>query len=366
LKIRRVDIFGFKSFMERTRLRFDDGITGIVGPNGCGKSNVVDAIRWVMGEQGSRMLRGRAMEDMIFAGSETKPPMGMAEVEITFENDGRNVPPEYAEHRMISVGRRLFRSGESEYLINKTLCRLLDVQELFMGTGVGTRAYSIIGQGQIGLLVSQKPSERRSLIEEAAGISKYKARKRTAERKMEQTRQNLQRVADVIQEIRRSMGSLKRQARKAARYHKIKDKLREIELHTASHRYLEMQAVLRHLRTKRQVLGDRETVLSGQLAEIDAEVEQSRTQLLGDDRIISEMQEALLSTDNQVKLNEQNIEFLNREVQNLSERGQESAQEIASLKAQHQQLASEVEKADQELVDLAEVTGNATSRLAER
>ncbi len=352
--------------MERTRLRFDDGITGIVGPNGCGKSNVVDAIRWVMGEQSSRMLRGKAMEDVIFAGSESKPPMGMAEVEITFENDGRNVPPDYAEHKFISVGRRLFRSGESEYLINRTPCRLLDVQELFMGTGVGTRAYSIIGQGQIGLLVSQKPAERRSLIEEAAGVSKYRARKRTAERKMEHTRQNLLRVDDVVQEIKRNMGSLKRQARKAARYHKLRDRLREIELHAASHQYLEMQAMQRHLGHKRADLADAEAGLQSRLAGLDSEVEQNRTRLLEDDRQLGELQEKLLSTDNQIKLNEQNIEFLSREIEGLSSRGQEAADEIRALKQQHKQLQAEIRDADAELADLAEVADNAARRLAER
>ncbi len=366
MKIRRLDILGFKSFMERTRLRFDDGITGIVGPNGCGKSNVVDAVRWAMGEQSFRILRGKTMEDVIFAGSESKPPMGMAEVEITFENDGRNVPPEYAHLRDISVGRRLFRSGESEYLINRTPCRLLDVQELFMGTGVGTRAYSIIGQGQIGLLVSQKPSERRIFIDEAAGISKYKARKRTAERKMEQTSQNLLRVADVVQEIKRNMGSLQRQARKAARFHKLRDMLREIELHVASHRYLELQALLRHLRGKRQLLEKQEAALMSRLSGLDAAVEKNRVQLLDDDKQIAQIQEGLLSTDNQIKLNEQNIEFLSREVESLSERGQESAMEIEALRVQQQQLAIDIEKADQELADLVEVATSAASRLAEQ
>ncbi len=366
MKIRRLEIFGFKSFLERTKLKFDDGITGVVGPNGCGKSNIVDAIRWVMGEQSTRMLRGKAMEDVIFAGSESKPPMGMAEVEITFENDGRNVPPEYAHHKDISVGRRLFRSGESEYLINRTPCRLLDVQELFMGTGVGTRAYSIIGQGQIGLLVTQKPTERRHIIEEAAGISKYRSRKKTAERKMEQTRQNLFRVADVIQEIKRNMGSLKRQARKAARFHKLRDRLREIELHTASHAYLANQAIIRHLKNKEQDLSAKEAEMQSELSRIDSEVEHNRTKLLDDDRHLSELQEALLSTDNKIKLNEQNIEFLNREVKSLSDRSQESAAEIEALQAQQQQLLKEIQRAEQQLEEMDELNANAAARLAER
>jgi len=366
VKIRKLDIIGFKSFMERTRLRFDNGITGIVGPNGCGKSNVVDAIRWVMGEQSARMLRGKAMEDIIFAGSENKAPMGMAEVQIVFENDGRNVPPEYAHFSEITVGRKLFRNGDSEYSINRTPCRLLDVQELFMGTGVGTRAYSIIGQGRIGLLVSQKPAERRGLIEEAAGISKYKARRKVAERKMEQTRHNLLRVNDVVAEIRRSMGSLQRQARKAARFHKLRDQLKEIELHTASHRCLELQSVQRFLDGKRNKFGQRETELQSQVSNLDASVEQSRVQLLDDDRHLSEIQEALLSTDNQVKLNEQNIEFLGREVNTIGSQGEASAQEISSLKAQLEKLGDELRLAEEEQAGQTEIAGNAAYRLSER
>src|SRR5712691_8505089 len=157
MKIRRVEVSGFKSFADRVVFSFDDGVTGVVGPNGCGKSNVVDAIRWAMGEQSAKHLRGRSMEDVIFSGSESRPPTGMAEVSITFQNDGRLVPPQYAGFAEITVARRLFRDGTSEYEINKAPCRLLDITELFLGTGVGTRAYSIIEQGRIGLIVSAKP-----------------------------------------------------------------------------------------------------------------------------------------------------------------------------------------------------------------
>lgn len=365
MKIRRLDVIGFKSFADRVGLRFDDGTTGIVGPNGCGKSNVVDAVRWVMGEQSARRLRGKAMEDVIFAGSDSKLPIGMAEVRMTLENDGLNVPPEYTAYAEITVGRRLFRSGESEYSINRTPCRLIDVQELFMGTGVGTKAYSIISQGQIGLLVSQKPQERRSLIEEAAGISKYKARKRIAERKMEQTRQNLLRVNDVIHEIKRTINSMKRQARKAARYRKLRDQLREIELHTAAHRHLELAAVRGHLEQKRKRLQRQETELQSELAVVEAEVEQRRTHLLEEDRAISSRQEQLLSIDNQIKLNEKNIEFLGREVESLTERGQKATAEIGSLRAEAEARAAEIRKARQEEEQLDENARMASLRLRE-
>jgi chromosome segregation protein len=366
LKIRRLDIIGFKSFAERTTLRFEDGTTGIVGPNGCGKSNVVDAIRWVMGEQSARRLRGKCMEDIIFNGSQSKLPMGMSEVRLTFHNDGRNIPPEYAAYSEITVGRRLFRTGESEYSINRTPCRLLDVQELFMGTGVGTRAYSIIGQGKIGLIVSQKPQERRTLIEEAAGISKYNARKRVAERKMEQTRQNLLRVNDVVLEIKRNINSLKRQARKAARYNKLKAQLHDIELHIAAHNYLELQVTKRHLDSKHNLLFQNEAQVQANLASLEATVEQQRTRLLDDDRHISQSQEELLSVDNQIKLSEKNIEFLSKEVESLTDRGQRSTQEIEDLKAEVGKLSESIIKNERSLSDLDEISEAAANRLSDR
>lgn len=334
MKIRKLDIVGFKSFADPVRLRFYDGTTGIVGPNGCGKSNIVDAIRWVMGEQSPRRLRGKSMDDVIFAGSESKPATGMAEVQLTFENDGRNVPPEYSSLPEISVGRRLFRSGESEYTINKTPCRLRDVQELFMGTGVGTRAYSIIGQGAIGQLVAQSPAERRSLIEEVAGISKYNSRKRLAENKMERTRQNLQRVNDIVGELQRSLNSLKRQARKAARYNKVREQLLDVELHQATHRYLELQVLQNQHRLKTQARRDEHAAATARVASLEAEIEQSRVSLLEDEKQLSALQEKLYSTDNQIKLCEKNIEFLGREIDSLSGGGQQASQEMKRLRGE--------------------------------
>src|SRR3954447_10280920 len=212
MRIKRLDITGFKSFMERSVFSFDDGVTAIVGPNGCGKSNVVDAIRWAMGEQSAKNLRGRGMEDVIFNGSETHAPLNMAEVSLTFKvEDGDALAPQYAGFPEVTITRRLFRDGTSEYLINKTICRLLDVTEVFLGTGVGTKAYSIIEQGRVGLIVSSKPEDRRSLIEEAAGITKYKNRRKAAERKMEATEANLLRVTDITNELEKRLDTLSRQ-----------------------------------------------------------------------------------------------------------------------------------------------------------
>jgi chromosome segregation protein len=245
MKIKRLELSGFKSFVDRTVVNFDHEIMGIVGPNGCGKSNIVDAIRWCMGEQSAKHLRGRSMEDVIFNGSESRAAADFAEVTLTFDNnDPGDLPIEYKDYAEIAVTRRLHRNGDSEYLINKTGVRLKDVTDLFLGTGVGSKAYSIVEQGKIGLIVSAKPEDRRLLIEEAAGITKFKSRKKQAERKMELTQQNLLRVGDIVAEIERNLGSLKRQAAKAERYIAYRAELEDLQLHDASHRFLELRGWL--------------------------------------------------------------------------------------------------------------------------
>ena len=185
MRLKRLEMLGFKSFAQKTVVELPAGITAVVGPNGCGKSNIVDALRWAMGEQSARHLRGHQMEDVVFNGSDSLPATGMAEVSLTFDNEDGRGPAEYGNFSEIMVTRRLFRSGESEYAINKIACRLKDVVELFLGTGAGSKAYSIVEQGRVDELVNSKPEERRALIEEAAGTSKYKSRKLVAERKLE-------------------------------------------------------------------------------------------------------------------------------------------------------------------------------------
>src|SRR5512136_3480546 len=252
MRIKRLDVVGFKSFMDRTVVAFDDGVTGVVGPNGCGKSNVADAIRWVLGEQSARQLRGRSMEDVIFNGSESKAPLSMAEVMLTFENDRPSeLPAAYQGFGEITVGRRLFRTGESEYLVNGVTARLLDVNDIFFGSGVGRTAYSIVEQGRIGQIVSARPEDRRAIVEEAAGITRYKKRREAAERKMEATHQNLTRVADLVQELGKQLESLNRQARKAEKYKALKAQIRELELRSAAARYLEITATRRSAEGRR-------------------------------------------------------------------------------------------------------------------
>src|SRR6516225_3653237 len=310
MRIRRLDITGFKSFLDRAVFSFDAGITGVVGPNGCGKSNVVDAIHWVMGEQSAKHLRGRGMEDVIFAGSETEPPLSMAEVSLTFAVEaGDQLAPQYAGFGEVTVTRRLFRSGESEYLINRTHCRLLDVVELFLGTGVGTRAYSIIEQGRVGLIVSAKPEDRRSIVEEAAGVTKYKSRRKAAERKLEATEGNLLRVADLVSELEKRLDSLGRQARKAEKYRSLKGRIREIELHQASHRLLGLLAEQKHLQESIAALGETEQAALHRVRELEADVEARRARLEADGQRLQVLADEVHGLDTQTRETEQALAF---------------------------------------------------------
>src|SRR5258706_2473944 len=246
MHIRKLELSGLKYFGDRMGIHFDHDVLAIVGPNGCGKSNIVAAIRWCMGEQSAKHLRGKTMEDVIFNGSDTRGPHGMAEVTLTFDNSdleqAASLPIEYRDYPEIAVTRRLFRDGTSQYLLNKTDVRLKDVVDGFLRTCVRSKAYSIVEQGKIGLIVSARAEDRRSLIEEAAGITKDKSPKKASERKMEVTEQNLPRVGDRVLELERNVASLQRQAAKAERYVSYRNELEQLSLHQASHQLLEILA----------------------------------------------------------------------------------------------------------------------------
>ena len=293
MRIKSLQLHGFKSFVDRTVFTFDDGVTAAVGPNGCGKSNVVDAIRWVMGEQSPRRLRGKGMDDVIFAGSESRPPIGMAEVVLTFDNSDGRAPAEYAAYSEIQITRRLYRSGESEYQMNKATCRLREIQDFFRDTGFGAKGYTIVEQGRVAEIVSAKPEERRILIEEAAGISKYKARRREAEGKIRSTEQNLHRVSDVLGEIRRQISSLERQARKAARYKRLQETQRILELSIASDERRELAAAAAEAGAKLASLRDRATALETQLAERELAIQERRIALTESEKVVSRSSEGL-------------------------------------------------------------------------
>src|SRR5438874_12571462 len=225
--LHRIQIQGFKSFVDRTELSFGDGITGVIGPNGCGKTNVSDAIRWVLGEQSAKQLRGDSMEDVIFNGCPTRKPLGLAEVHLTFKNDRGILPTEFSE---VTLSRRVFRSGVSEYFLNKTPCRLRDIRDLFFDTGMGSHAYSVIERQLVDNVLSDNSGHRRFLFEEASGITKYKARKKEALAKLEATEGDLTRLNDIVFEIERELRALARQVGKARRYQRLRDEIRDLDL----------------------------------------------------------------------------------------------------------------------------------------
>src|SRR6201988_5053740 len=231
MHLHSLELIGFKSFADKTTFEFHEGVTAIVGPNGCGKSNVLDAVRWVLGEQSAKSLRGGEMADVIFNGADTRKPLGFAEVSLTLTDCANELGVDWHDVR---VTRRIYRDGNSEYFLNKTLCRLKDIASLFADTGVARSAYSMMEQGKIDLILSSKPEDRRAVFEEAAGITKYKSQKKEALRKLEATEANLLRIGDVIKEVKRQIGSLQRQAGKARRYQTLHSDLWRLETHHAS------------------------------------------------------------------------------------------------------------------------------------
>jgi len=332
--IKSLQITGFKSFLEKTLFKFQPGITGIVGPNGCGKSNVVDAMRWAMGEQSPRQLRGKGMQDIIFGGSEEALPVGMAEVSLVFDTSDGSAPGMFSDFPEVEITRRLYRTGESEYLINKTVCRLRDVQDFFRDTGIGTHGYTIVEQGQIAQIVSARPDERRGLIEEAAGISKYKARRHEAELKLKATSQNLLRVDDILGEIRRQKNYLERQAKKAIRFKRLQAIERTLGLSIAAEEYRELSAKLASGRSGLEQMQAEALSLETRAAEREVATELLRVELAEAERILAERNEALYALRARIKELEGRIEFEKRDRVSLLEGNEARHVEIAGLREQ--------------------------------
>ncbi len=366
MKIKKLELVGFKSFVDRTVLRFDHDVLGIVGPNGCGKSNIVDAIRWCMGEQSARHLRGRSMEDVIFGGSDTRTPHDFAEVTLTFDNDDpQEMPLEYKEYAELAVTRRLHRSGESEYLINKTQVRLRDVTDLFLGTGAGTKAYSIVEQGKVGLIVSAKPEDRRLLIEEAAGITKFKSRKKQAEKKMELTQQNLLRVGDIVAEIDRNLVSLKRQAAKAERYVAYRGELEDLQLHEASHRYLELVGWVKLEGGEVERLTHSCDETRTELGARDAQLEATRLEVHAAEQTLEGATNASFAAENAVRAEEAAIERAKDRLAALRQREQQAEGERQEMSNHALRLGEERDVVARDVVALAQEEGAQAARIAE-
>jgi chromosome segregation protein len=418
MRLERLEISGFKSFSERSELAFDQGVTAIVGPNGCGKSNVADAITWVLGEQSAKSLRGEKMEDVIFNGSDARKPGATAEVKLRLSGLAAPGGPSdslagplpdapmtayYAEEgsggghgsgngngnghlgavpaavatgaavaemaqaftRDVEVTRRLYRSGESEYLIDGEVCRLRDVHELLMDTGLGAKAYAIIEQGKIGMILSSRPADRRQLIEEAAGITKYKSRRRAAELKLEAAQQNLTRIDDIVFEVEKQRGSLKRQAAKARRYRKLRDELRRWEKVLFARRYRELASAIEAARARLAESRERETVAAARLAEVEAELSRLRIEQTEADNRASAVREEAHARELDLNRRQQQIEFDRHQAEMLSGRAAEIEQEVRDLDARREPARLALESRREAAAEAERARDEAAGVLAE-
>ncbi|MDZ7266047.1 MAG: chromosome segregation protein SMC [candidate division KSB1 bacterium] len=344
----KLEIFGFKSFAKKTEFKFHNGITGVVGPNGCGKSNIVDAIRWVLGEQKAGVLRSERMENVIFNGSKTQKPLGMAEVSLTIENTKNILPIDYSE---VVITRRLFRSGESQYLLNNSVCRLKDIMDLFMDTGMGANAYSVIELAMVEQILNGKAEERRHIFEEAAGVGKYKARRKAAFRKLEATAADLLRLNDVLSEVEKNVDSLKRQVQKAERYKTYENELKETDLALSTFQFYAIQHEGAPLTAESKQLHDRREELSAQLATEEAEIEEIRLQVL-------ELEKQLVARQREFNANSERIQKKEEEVLVSQER-------VRAVQENRSRLVREIEELNKRSALLAEMRTTLAHKLEE-
>src|SRR3989449_450144 len=310
--LKNLTLLGFKSFADKTSLNFQPGITAIVGPNGCGKSNVADAIRWVLGEQSAKALRGGEMADVIFSGTDARKPVGMAEVSLSIGDvDAEHLQTAGIElaYNEVTLTRRVFRDGASEYFINRAPCRLKDIQQLFMGTGVGRTSYSIMAQGNITQILSSKPEDRRMVFEEAAGITKFKAQKKEALRKLEYTEQNLLRVSDLVREIKRQIGSLQRQAGKGRKYKQLMTEMQHLDTQLARHQFDVLQAEIAERQTTADNLRSEIEVCSENVLRGENEIAQLRERFTELEHCISGSQQRGLELKSEIDRQESRIHF---------------------------------------------------------
>ena len=351
--LKSLEMTGFKSFADRTKLVFEPGLIAIVGPNGCGKSNVSDAIRWVLGEQRPTALRGAKMLDVIFNGTDSRSAMNMAEVSITFADCDSVLETEFNE---VTVTRRVFRTGEGAYFLNKNPCRLKDIHRMFMGTGIGTTSYSVMAQGQIDAILSSRPEDRRAIFEEAAGITKFKADRKEALRKLEQTEANLLRLADVIREVKRQIGSLQRQAGRARRYQELKTELRGLDLFVTRRRLAALDGRLRELDQELSDLASLEIKGQNLVAEAESTTAELHAAIRENEQRISETGEAaaqdasrLAHAGELIQLNQQRI----AEYQTWSDRdareASEASQQIGTIRERLDTLEADRRQLDEQL-----------------
>jgi chromosome segregation protein len=433
MRLERLEISGFKSFSDRAELAFDGGVTAIVGPNGCGKSNVADALTWVLGEQSAKSLRGDKMEDVIFSGSDARKPGGAAEVKLRLAGvAARPVPrhdspapdvsglPEFRAHvaadvevdgasevqagdgytngngnghghqahdagwlpisdlaeaftRDVEVTRRLYRSGESEYLIDGEVCRLRDVHELLMDTGLGAKAYAIIEQGKIGMILSSRPTDRRQLIEEAAGITKYRSRRRSAELKLEAAQQNLTRIDDIVFEVEKQRGTLKRQAAKARRYSRLREDLRRWEKVLLARRYRELAHTIESTRARLADARERDAAAAARVAELESDLSRLRIEQAELEARATGLREDAHVRELDITLRQQHQALSRLQADTLAQRSAEIAAEMGDLDARRgparvaldsgRQASASAERARDEAADALATTVDEHARV---
>lgn len=328
----KIEIFGFKSFAQKTVINFNDGITSIVGPNGCGKTNIVDAIRWCLGEQRSGTLRSDKMEDVIFNGTSTKKPMGMAEVSLVIHNNKGILPTEYTD---VTITRRIFRSGESEYLLNKNLCRLRDITNLFMDTGIGANAYSVIELKMVETILSDKADDRRTMFEEAAGVNKYKLRRRLALRKLDEVKADLTRVNDIVSEVEKKVNYLERQAKKAEKYSRISARLRELELDLAEREFALFS-------TQREENKNNRNEIFEKRLQTDSDLNKQEDELNSIKKILGEIESELKEKRSDVQIQIEKIYNLQNQISLSEERKKATLQTIENYKTELSELDNQL------------------------
>lgn len=366
MHLKSIEVHGFKSFANKIILEFHDGITGIVGPNGSGKSNVADAVRWVLGEQSAKQLRGAKMEDVIFSGTQTRKPLGYAYVAITLDNSDHKLAIEYDE---VTIARRVYRSGESEYLINGSTCRLKDVQELFLDTGIGKEGYSIIGQGQIDKILSGKPEDRRELFDEAAGIVKFKRRKHAAEKNLEEERLNLSRVTDIMKEIEKQLAPLEKQSSVAKIYLKLKEELKSLEVAQFLKEYDKLRASKDQIEEKLGIAtSDYDRAKSEyentkeEYLRLEQEMEESDRSIEADKNAYNELMLQKEKAEGEIKVLKEQISSLQQNDKYYQGRITASEQDIIQKKTEEQGYLTEKEKID---LDISEMDDKLTGALLE-
>src|ERR1043166_9452372 len=343
MHLQSLELFGFKSFADKTVFNFHEGITAIVGPNGCGKSNLLDAVRWALGEQSAKSLRGDEMADVIFNGTDSRKPLGFAEVSLTFSDCEKELNVDWNEVR---VTRRVYRDGNSEYLLNKTLCRLRDIQNLFADTGVARSAYSMMEQGKIDMILSSRPEDRRAVFEEAAGITKYKAQKKEALRKLEATEANLLRIGDVIKEVKRQIGSLQRQAGKARRYQALHADLRVLETHHSKKQLAKLESDLAHCRAEIEKITNSEQTNRSTIEKDESEVAQEREALDKIDIEVADIRAEGQRLQSEIAAHQSRIEFNRQRKEELGDLIERAKTDIASAESKHKQHAAQIRETD--------------------